>query len=373
MHQKMGKMIGFLLLMGISVRIFASVPPGSDPERGEWEFKLRQVWSKEEAGGEPLTRIAGIKLAMDGTIYAAEPKRFRFLIFNPEGDLVKAVGRKGEGPGEFRMIWDIQLTPNRVVVPGMSRVHLFSRSGKFLESPALPSGIFPITWVDDTNFLAVGSLEEEEEKFGILKLFSLKSQSAKDLAQVKTGKVMKASAGGMRLRIRDARTNPSIIVGYSKKMIYYGFSGTYVIHSMNLDGSAGGNMALEGRGRHPISMATKRRRFENISLNGSPMPKEMIDQMVKQIPDYCTFFYRIRCDEAGRIWVFVTDMENQSGREVDIFSPQGRYIWHGEIRLPEGMKFAGEPEFQGDNMLAWVEDEEGDGRLIKYEVNLPVQ
>jgi len=371
MFQKAGNIAGIILLMGIASGVFASVPPVSDPDRGEWDFKLREIWAKEEVGGELLTRISGIKMAADGTIYAVEPKRFRFLILNPEGDLLKAVGQKGEGPGEFRMIWDVQLAPNRVVVPGMSRVHMFDRSGKFLESPALPSGIFPVSWVDESSFLAVGSLEEEEDKFEILKLYSLKTHSSRDLTKVRAGKVMKASSGGMRLRIRDVRTNPSVIVGYSGKMIYYGFSGAYKIHSMNLDGQPGVTLSLEGRRRHSISMAAKRRRFEKVILNGAPMPKEMVDQMVKQIPDHCTFFYRIQCDEAGRVWVFVTDMENQSGREVDIFSAQGRYVWHGEIRLPDGMRFAAEPEIQGGNMVAWVEDDEGDRRLVKYAVSLP--
>lgn len=344
----------------------------TDPgQNGEWDFQLWEVWSRQEVGDDLLTGISDIQVADDGRIYAVEPRRFRVLILDETGRLKKAVGRKGEGPGEFRMIWSVQLSLSRMVVPVMDRVHLFSRGGEFQETRTIPAHGFPRHWLDDQRFLMITATEENEAKTERIRIYHLEKGIVDDLGEVRAGRDMQAAAGGIRLRVRDSRINPAVITGCSDKRIYYGFSAEYRIRSMDMQGRPGPTLVIEDRKPRPISMAAKRRRFENIVFNGGPMPEVMVDQMVKQIPDECTFFYRIRVDPSGKIWVFITDMDNRRGREVDIFSPDGRYLWHGELRLPEGLSYACEPAFHKGHMLVYAEDEDGEGRLVKYTLKTP--
>ncbi|HDP94973.1 MAG TPA: hypothetical protein ENN40_06400 [Candidatus Aminicenantes bacterium] len=124
---------------------------------------------------------------------------------------------------------------------------------------------------------------------------------------VLAGRDMHAAAGGIRLRVRDSRINPAVITGCSDNRIYYGYSAEY----------------------------------------------------------------RIRVDPSGKVWVFVTDMDNRRSREVGIFSFDGRYLWHDGLRLPAGLSYAGEPAFHKDRMLVYAEAEDGEGRLVKYALKIP--
>ena len=101
------------------------------------------------------------------------------------------------------------------------------------------------------------------------------------------------------------------------------------------------------------------------------MPKEMVDQMVKGMPDHAVFFSRIFVGKKGMIYIFVADLENENGQEVDIFSPEGKYLYHGEIRVEEGSRITSQIAFHENHIFMFVEDEEGESSLIKYKVDLP--
>ncbi len=93
--------------------------------------------------------------------------------------------------------------------------------------------------------------------------------------------------------------------------------------------------------------------------------------MIKGMPDEAPFFGRIMVGKSGLIYVFVSDLENETGQEVDIFSAQGKYLYHGEIKLPDNYKIRSGLTFENGHLYVFAEDDEGEGELVKFKINLP--
>ena len=87
-----------------------------------------------------LTFVREIVVGRDGRIYSLHPQEHRVLIHDEDGRLVRAVGREGEGPGEFRSAGRIGLLGDTLWVfdHGTSRFTYFDLDGELLESRAIP-------------------------------------------------------------------------------------------------------------------------------------------------------------------------------------------------------------------------------------------
>lgn len=99
------------------------------------------LWS---AGGDENEEyffgvISGIATDMAGMIYLLDAQLNEVMIFSPDGDYLKSIGREGEGPGEFRRPADIFLTTdgNIAVVQRMpGKIVVLTPDGE-------PAGNFP--------------------------------------------------------------------------------------------------------------------------------------------------------------------------------------------------------------------------------------
>ena len=72
----------------------------------------------EQEGKEEymFTRIM-IDVDDEGNIYVLDRQQHRAYIFNNHGNYIKAIGGKGQGPGEFN-------TPSRIVIDGEDRINV---------------------------------------------------------------------------------------------------------------------------------------------------------------------------------------------------------------------------------------------------------
>lgn len=95
----------------------------------------------EPGGGEGhLNSPSDVAVAADGSVFVADSHSFddgnnRIVKFSRDGKFVKAWGRTGYAPGEFRMAHCVAISPDgRVFVAdrGNNRVQIFDQEGKFL-------------------------------------------------------------------------------------------------------------------------------------------------------------------------------------------------------------------------------------------------
>ncbi|MEN8223629.1 MAG: 6-bladed beta-propeller [Acidobacteriota bacterium] len=369
------KKIIYLIIIIIFTAVFASgtVENPDKPSRGVWDLKLKKVWQVEKGGEELLIKSGMIRVDNAENVFIMELKHGKIFVFDKEGKFLNTIGKRGEGPGEFRMAFSFFLVDKYVVVPGMGGIfHYFQKDGKFVKTVNTGFFVFPRAFLDKNRFIMVKSDREgmgkDPEKISI---YNMKTKKSVNIKEISPEKLLTASKGGMRLVIKDSQTTAGVVLTLSGKNILYGKSDKYLFSKIDQTGKELMSFSIKGRERKKISEKFKRKRFENIIMNGGRMPKDMVDQMVKGMPDVATYFSRIWIDQNGLIYVFVTDLENESGQEIDIFSPEGKYLYHVNMNLGEGYTISSSIVIQSNFLYLFAEDEDDEAALFKYKIDLP--
>ncbi len=116
------------------------------PADGKTSIKPTEMW---RAGGEDEEVIFGVvsDVALDaqGNLYALDMQLSQISVFDPDGNLVRTIGREGEGPGEFRRANQLFITPDNKVAVSQSmpgKIVMLTPDGK-------PAGNFPIPEAPD--------------------------------------------------------------------------------------------------------------------------------------------------------------------------------------------------------------------------------
>lgn len=104
----------------------------------EWSLASTPSVRIGEADGPPeneLFGVSGAAVLADARIVVANAGTQELRFFDADGELVRAVGRSGEGPGEFRFIRSMtRIAGDSLLVwdPGLGRLSFFSPQGEFV-------------------------------------------------------------------------------------------------------------------------------------------------------------------------------------------------------------------------------------------------
>lgn len=116
------------------------------PSGGKSTIVAQEMW---RAGGDDEDVIFGVlsDVAIDaaGNLYALDSQLSSISVFDPDGILLRTIGREGEGPGEFRRASELFVTPeNKIAVAQMmpGKIVMLSPDGK-------PAGDFPVPAAPD--------------------------------------------------------------------------------------------------------------------------------------------------------------------------------------------------------------------------------
>lgn len=95
----------------------------------------------EQPPDYPLVTIVGLDVAPDGRLAVADAGDARVSLYSSSGELLTSIGRRGDGPGEFRFprapVFD-ETGRVHVVDPLLHRVSIFSETGELLGDFATP-------------------------------------------------------------------------------------------------------------------------------------------------------------------------------------------------------------------------------------------
>lgn len=113
----------------------------------------------EENDSALIASIAAVALAPDGRILLADASEGNVKLFGPSGTLIRVIGRKGEGPGEFRLPHAVAFGPGeQITVADEGASTSFSRftaQGDFIHRFVLPGyhGAASFHWVSPSELL----------------------------------------------------------------------------------------------------------------------------------------------------------------------------------------------------------------------------
>jgi hypothetical protein len=357
----------------------AEVKNENKPLNGQWDFQLQKMWEVGNAGDDVLVRARIIQVEDDakgdGNVYVLDMKYFKFFVFSPQGEFLFSFGKRGEGPGELKFPFAFFIQGNHIIVPDQGRIHYFTKKGNFVKTVNPGFMFHPKTFIDENRFIMVQDREEEKSKFEELEIYDIDTKERAAIAEVTAEKALTASSdtgqGRMELKIKDANTTPMVVITTHNSELYFGKNDHYLIKKIDLKGNELLSFSLRERERKKIPMAYKKRRISNIKLNGQKMPEELAKQLIKGMPDYCTYFSAVTIEENGLIYVYLNDITNETGEEIDIFSPQGKYLYHANIILTDGFKPVSPLVIKGEYLYIFAEDDEGEGKLVKYKISKP--
>lgn len=76
--------------------------------------------------------ISDIKADDDGNIYVVDGTAHSIKLFDKDGNYLKGIGRKGQGPGEFVAPIEMAVLEDKIVVCSFSRMSYFTLEGNFI-------------------------------------------------------------------------------------------------------------------------------------------------------------------------------------------------------------------------------------------------
>jgi hypothetical protein len=286
--------------------------------------------------------------------------------YDSTGAFIRAIGREGEGPGEFRAAY-IAVRGNRLMVhdPRLQRTTLFDTSGALIRS--FPS--VGIVWADrvtlDAAKRAVLPVFEEEPGDSTPESAEVYARFDSLGRLVDTLRVPQVTAKNVWRIVRDGRVRseagipfaPATEAGFGPDSgVIYGATSEY---SMVFSTGHGDTTRLVRRTWDPVPVPDSLRE-RDFQLIVSGVKQRMGEAAVasfhlSDIPTTAPVWNWLQTDDRGNIWVFRTPPERD--RTVDIFDPLGR--WLGVIPVPWRRFSSAGIEIRGGKVYLATENEDG--------------
>ncbi len=181
----------------------------------------------------------------DGNIYFADMRARRINKFSKEGKYITGFLKKGEGPGEFRFITQLQIVDNKIWVSGNwpRKIAAFDTRGNLIMEKQLKKG-YRMEIVDENRFIGdFDMVDQEKIKSGAFDTIPFKRISAlvNHDGKILTSFLESEKVGGWRsfyIAFQDFRITPGFLHRYhrEKGMVYFAVSDEYDIMLKDLKG-----------------------------------------------------------------------------------------------------------------------------------------
>lgn len=368
----MKRNIVFCLILFLLIPLLLAEVRNSDrPLRGEWDFTPVKEWQIYRAGADVFAEPDRIRVSDDGTVYISDPENRTNYIFNNTGEFLKAFGKRGQGPGEVRQQRDLFVVDSRIYVVDTGMIHFFTKDGDYIESKRNQSYRFrPVIFLNKEEFIVCPfGIFEAPEGLGKVSRVNLNTREEKVITEFRIFEGGTAKSGNLVGSFIMVGLTPLMTVGYGNNRIYYGMSDSYVIHISDMNGHVLDSFSLK-RKRRRISDEVKRKSFEEFSR----ISRHTREQFIKTTPNDCTFFCRIEV-HSELIYVFVPDIPRQNKQRIDIFSPEGKYLYSSVIELEQGLNLIhsqlDNPVIKDGYLYAALQEGSDRIKIAKYRIKLP--
>jgi len=372
----MKKIIFIVLLIILTIPLLTQTRNPDKPLRGKWNFQMTKIWEIETAGNDVIAEVQNIRSAKDGRIYIVDSKNYKIYIFSKEGKFISSFGKRGEGPGEIKNYHSgdqLFVLNNTLIFADRARIHYFSLDGTFTKSVIIPARLKPRSFVSQDIFIsAPATVADPRNKKAKINLYNITNQSETIISEFQPFEKATDSqegSGGRRITIGIVIGNvtPLMFVKYRNGKIYYGKSDAYKIYVVDLKGKEITSFYMDGRKQKKVSKAYKKELANGLG----DIPQDMLENILNGLPKNASFFQEIEIDKNGLIDVFVSDPDSKNLQAIDIFSPAGKYLYSSEIKVNEGNTIQN-IYLKDDLLVIAADDEEGNLKVTKYSINLPV-
>lgn len=259
----------------------------------------------------------------DGEVILFNPNNPEAQRFNREGEYLGSLVRKGQGPGEFPdfQMFRVFFMNDQIWASGAMKMAKYDKNGQFLYERRI--GYSPAVFVDENTFFID---ERERIEDGWLKKISLVNlpsgkdgeSSIIDFFQAENGGMIQSKDG--RARFGEAWATPDIEYAYDQEnqKLYFVLNKEYKINVKNLKGET--IHVIEKPYKHvKVSLEDKK------ELLAWALRRESSKWMLSVYPDTLVAIKDIKTLPEGYLAVY--RVSGVKTFEVDVFDPEGRYVY----------------------------------------------
>lgn len=374
--QKISIYMALIILMSLLIFIFACDKQNSKVESRIEEIDgvtiirnpnnaiyMDEIFSLEEdlsigiaEGNEDnmFSEVYDIAVDTQGNIYVTEGSLAHIRVFDETGSYLRAIGRKGQGPGEFQMPVFVQITShNEVLVHDYmaQRLSFFSLDGEYLKqirTDKTRSSFIPLSLCPNGNLvveanslpLPIGGKEliMYDSDLDLFKIITKEERGTRRIFDI-----------GKPSWYCDVSPSGSIVWGNSKE---------YVLYIFNQEGDLEKKIEKEYT---PLKITSEdKERFKSLYSEALNIGMKL------NFYRYFPAFSDISIDDEERI--FVKTYESVEGSAqffyFDIFDSEGRYL----AKVPINVNFNKNSVWKANKLYVVEEDDEGYPILNRYKV-----
>jgi hypothetical protein len=340
------------------------------PAKGESTFDIKKVWEINTAGEDLFGNIDDILISAKGIICCYDNKNMKYYLFDGNGKFIHTFGTRGEGPGEIKQPEEAPILKagNKIVVQDVDRMHYFNWEGKYIRSVTNPKLQMPTLFLNENEFIhAPLTILTAPDGIAKVRQINLVSGEIKVLTEFTMfkGGALQTERGNASIWA-DGLT-PMFILGKIGSKLYYGVNDKYKVYISDMDGKVQGSFSLV---RKKTSVSEKEK-IDFISREAQGQaPDDLIRRLAKQLPNEETYFSLIE-EHYGLIYIYVWKFFRKNTQQIDIFSPEGKYLYKKIIKVEPKYKISCMPVIDKGYVYLGLEDEDGKITLNKYEITLP--
>lgn len=293
------------------------------------------IGGEKEAQEAVLYRPSGILVDENDFIYISDYQDAMIKVFDPQGNFVRAIGRKGQGPGEFQALTAMNFLPDGCLLVfdvQSRRTSLIDRMGSLVHSHSWRNSHFAILLTDESGYLADENIYGEEPKL-FIKKYDFVGNELETWGEFVPIRMMVQRRGEMMLAISTPYRPMSIFAGDPvRKRLYHCHNNTYAIELYEAPGKL---VRKIDRPYQPVPFTQKDAQdyYADFDRRGNKEFSEMAREV--ELPKVKTITESMFVDDLGNLWVATNELDEKAERPrraYDIFNPEGHYacrVWLG--------------------------------------------
>jgi hypothetical protein len=314
-----------------------------EPMYGEDVFELEEELSIGVAEGAEEYMFLDIReVVVDNKecIFVSDGRGVYIKVFDKFGNYITTIGRKGQGPGEFGQITNIQITPeNELLVHDRytRRLSFFSLDGKYLRTEQLKE-------------IQAGRVEVNSKGNYLVRTYDFEKgtlNAAVELKKYSPDLEFLGTIAKDKYRNAQVPFQPWMALKFlSSNLIVCGFRESYEFQILDSEGNV---IQRVSKDYIPVEISEEEKEIRHLHQSN-------------ELPSHFPAFQDFSVDEEGRIYAQTFERQRDGDKfYYDVFESEGKYICKVPLNaLPQYWK--------NRKMYTIEEDESGFQYVKRYKV-----
>lgn len=321
-----------------------------------------------------LSNVESLDVDSRGRIYVGDRLKAGVVVLSPDGRYLRTIGKRGQGPGEFDYIRNVQVLPGDSLLvydAGINRLSVFppdSTGVSYVRNLAgLSRGPAP-NWVEKlpgeraffathrNPFRAGQNAAPEDNRDQAVRILEWDGRTRRDsVLVVPTSQPLVARQGGAVAATTDPFGRPGLVrVGPGGKL-FYGWGDSLSVQIYDLQGKRVGGFDLPYQGP-PVT-------GNDVEDAGEDLDDLLRNTLREQAPERWPAFRSFIVDEHGNVWVALTAPAGEP-TNWSVFDQGGKPLC--SVRLPTNVDLR---LIRGGKAYSVVTDDLDVPRIVVYRLS----